>query len=111
MSQSPYVYCFVRKDLSQEQILVQASHACIESALHYIPKDIEHPNLVVCGIPNESKLLKVAQNLDELGIKYRVFYEADDQATALATEPIFGEDRQHFRKYQLLKFTTPKVMV
>jgi hypothetical protein len=34
-----------------------------------------------------------------------------DGEDVLGLEPIFGEDRRHFKKYHLLKFTKPEVMV
>lgn len=41
-----------------------------------------------------------------LSIKYQPFYEADigNQLTAIATKPIYGENRRHFQKYNLLRF-------
>lgn len=95
----------IRKDLSFEQQVVQSCHASIEAALHLIPPNIEHPHVIVCGIDNEEKLNKVVNKLNNNGIKFRPFREADmeDQLTALATEPIFGERRKLFKNYQLLK--------
>jgi hypothetical protein len=45
------------------------------------------------------------QRLDRIGIRTRVFHEPDigNQATALATEPVYGDDRKYFKKYRLLK--------
>lgn len=42
--------------------------------------------------------------LDEAGINYRAFREPDlnNEITALATEPISGQDRSFFNQFQLL---------
>lgn len=102
--ETPYVYVLVRKDLTPEQITVQACHAAIEAA-PLIPPDLDHPHLVVCGVNSETHLEQAAYRLEKAGIRYRPFREADidDQLTAIATEPIFGEDRRHFKKYNCLK--------
>lgn len=101
---TPYVYVLVRRDLSPEQITVQSCHAAIEAA-SLIPPDLEHPHLVVCGVNNETQLEQAAARLEKAEILFREFREADigDQLTAIATQPIFGEDRRHFKKYKCLK--------
>jgi len=84
---------------------VQACHACIESAQSLIPSDQEHPHLVVCGVPDERRLHKCIAKLEKLGIGFKPFFEADldGQLTAIATQPVYGEQRRHFKNYQLLK--------
>jgi hypothetical protein len=95
---------FVRKDLPHGQRVVQASHACIECAKAFLDSNLEHPHLVVIGVNDESKLHKAAIKLDNHGIRYKTFIEPDrnDEATAIATEPIWGEAREIFRNYTLL---------
>lgn len=102
--QTPYVYVLVRKDLSPEQITVQSCHAVIEAASLISPA-LEHPHLVVCGVNNELQLEQAAARLEKAEILFREFREADigDQLTAIATQPVFGEDRRHFKKYKCLK--------
>ena len=92
--------------MSWEQQTVQSCHAAIEAAQSIIPTTIEHPHLVICGVSNENTLLETTKRLDEIGIKYKPFYEADieNQLTAIATEPVYDNTRKHFRKYKLLKF-------
>lgn len=99
------MYVLVRKDLSFSQQVVQSCHASIEAALHLIPTTIEHPHVIVCGVDNEDKLKKAASKLDCLGVRFKRFHEADmqDQLTALATGPIYGDNRKIFKNYQLLK--------
>jgi hypothetical protein len=85
--------------------VVQSAHASIEAAHSLIPPNIEHPHLVVCGVKNENQLKAASERLDQAGIKYKQFIEPDigDQWTALATEPISGDMRTHFKKYNCLK--------
>lgn len=65
----------------------------------------DHPSVIVLGVRDESKLHQVRQRLVEAGFRHVHFYESDfdDQLTALATEPVSGERRKWFRKYQLLR--------
>lgn len=97
-----YVYVFVRKDLSFPQIAVQACHAIID-AREFYPADLEAPNLVLIGVNDENKLVNTLRRISELGIRCKAFYEPDigDRLTAIATEPVSGATRRHFKKYQL----------
>jgi len=56
-------------------------------------------------VKDEAALLKALKKLEDNGIRHTVFREADldDQATAIATEPVYGETRRLFRNYQLLQ--------
>ncbi len=85
--------------------MVQASHACIEATKAFLDHDLEHPHLIVLAVKDEAALFKSADKLASAGIQFRVFTEPDrnGEATALATEVIFGEQRRFFRNYQLLK--------
>lgn len=96
---------FVRKDLTHEQRAVQSIHAAIEAArFGLIPSNIEHPHLVLLGVKNQLSLYNCVDKLDSLNIKYRYFKEPDidNEITSVVTEPISGEIRNHFRKYNLL---------
>lgn len=103
--QSQYMYVLVRKDQSYGQIIVQAAHAAMEATRKLVSPEAEHPHLVICGIKNEVQLEKAKQRLDSIGIDSIMFYEADrnDEPTAFATRLVYGDERKHFRKYQLLK--------
>lgn len=59
----------------------------------------------MCGVKTETQLENVCNRLSKQGIRFASFREPDigDQLTSIATEPIFGEDRDFFRKFQLLK--------
>jgi hypothetical protein len=84
--------------------VVQSSHAALELARWY--KDFEvHPNVIVCGIKNKEKLTKLFIEYQKLGIKCEPFFEndLDDELTAFATIPVYGKQRELFRKLQLIK--------
>lgn len=86
---------------------MQSCHAAIEATrCGLISPDIIHPHLVLIGVKDELRLFNCTQKLDQLGIAYRSFVEPDldNQLTAVATAPISGDLRHHFKKYQLLRF-------
>lgn len=97
-------YVFVRKDLSFPQIIVQTAHVTLELARSGFCST-SHPHLVVLEVDNENELLKIPEMLHNLGIRYTPFIEPDRnfETTAIATEPISGEKRKHFREFKLLK--------
>jgi hypothetical protein len=92
----------VRKDLSYPQQAVQACHACID-ARDFYPADLETPNLVLLGVNDEKKLVNTLRRIEKLGIRCKAFVEPDigNQLTAIATEPVSGDSRHHFKQYQL----------
>ncbi len=94
----------VRKDLSHPQQTVQACHAVIEAVKSTPPKTDEHPNVIVCAVRDETRLISLASRLARDGIAFQVFSEPDmdGQATALATEIVRGDRRRAFRNLQLL---------
>ena len=67
-----------------------------------ISDDIVHPHLVFCKTNNLEKELS---RLRENNISHKPFYEPDldNRLTAIATEPISGDSRKHFRKLQLVR--------
>lgn len=97
---------FVRKDLSPSQQAVQAIHAGIEAArFSLITADETHPHVVLCGVNNQDHLDRVSVKLSQAGIRFKNFIEPDigNEITALATEPLNGEQRSLLRNYQCLK--------
>ena len=60
---------------------------------------------MVCSVPNEAALRRAAGLCDLKGIRHYLFLESDleGQATAFATEPISGEIRKTFKKFNLWK--------
>ena len=108
----PYhVYIFVRKDLSTSEQAVQSSHAAIEAAKNFGLKELpDHPHLVILGVKNEKKLDQALEYLEENGIRHYGYREPDydDSLTAIATEPLQGDVRKLFKKWQLLKPVSAK---
>ena len=93
----------VRNDLSNAQKAVQAAHAAIEATHHYLDAKA-HPNLVITVVKGESRLAKLAIELNRAGLDFQAFYEPDigNEMTALATRPLVGDERKFFSKFQLL---------
>ena len=100
------MYVFVREDLTPAQVAVQSCHAVIECANAFALKDLaEHPSVIILGIKNETKLHQIRSYLIENEVQHVHFYEPDigHELTAIATQPIFGEQRKLFRKFQLVR--------
>lgn len=74
---------------------------------------MEHPHLVLCGVDSESQLATVAEKLRSHGIRIKEWYEADrnDELTSIASEPVSGDCRRHFKKLSLLNLTQAPVCV
>ena len=94
----------VRNNLSYPQKCVQSCHAAIDVAREFLNPQQEHPHLVVTVVKNETKLKKLSEDLTRKKISHKVFREPDigNQITAIATEPLSGQDRNVFKRYQLL---------
>ncbi len=93
----------MRTDLSVPQICVQASHVSYESGKHHDPS-LDHPHFVLIGVKSEADLLKIASRLDNANFRFCIFREADrnDEATAIITHPVSGEQRNFFKRYRCL---------
>jgi hypothetical protein len=100
----PYVYVFVRTDISYEQQLVQASHACFEAGIKF-NHEKEQCSIVMIGIKNKEKLLQVEHYLKTNDVDYSMFFEPDFDMgeSAIATRPMRGNERKLFKKFQLYK--------
>ena len=104
----PYLYVFVRKDLTIQDQMCQACHASQISGAHYgCP---ENCHIVVLEVLDEKELLVTSLICSKAKIQYIIFDEpsnAENEAlgfTALATEPISQNKRQYFSKYKLWSF-------
>lgn len=99
---NPYMYLFVREDLSHAQQIVQTAHAVDE-----LNKSHPHEKgnyMVLCGAKDENDLFGISEQLTTSGIVYEMFYEPDiDSYTAIATQPLRGEDRKVLRRFRLKK--------
>jgi hypothetical protein len=92
--------------LSPPQQAVQSCHAVIEATKAFdLERLSDHPSVIILSAKDEARLHRVRNYLIEQGIQHVHFYEPDldYELTALATQPVFGERRRLFRKYQLLK--------
>jgi len=96
------MYVLVRNDLSIPQQAVQSAHAAIEASRAFLEPGQEHPSVIIVIVKSEQKLKSIAAKLD---VKFRAFFEPDigNQMTAIATAPISGEQRNFFKKFQLMK--------
>ncbi len=101
----------VRTDLPPEQQTVQACHAAYEAGLR-LPTPSTSPDdasdadpdySVICAVDSEQKLLEAHRHLLRQQIPTVLFTEADldDQATALASAPVKGEQRKAFARFRL----------
>lgn len=103
-----YVYVLVRKDLSLPQQTVQSCHAAIEATRLFITSEQIHPHLVICHVSDEESLTRETIRLEACGVKFASFYEPDlnNEMTAIATEPLVGDDRRVCHRYRLLNYNT-----
>ncbi len=102
MDTNPYMYMFIREDLSHPQQIVQTAHAVDEL-------NKRHPHrpgnyMVLCGAKSEFDLVQISEWLTEQKIAHEMFYEPDvDGHTAIATMPLIGEERKKMRRFKLKK--------
>lgn len=85
--------------------MVQASHAACEAGIRLISPEIDHPNFVLLGVANEADLIKQFESIKQKGFPVVIFREEDlgNSVTALASGPIYGEDRKFFRNLNLIR--------
>ena len=74
-------------------------------ARKHIADEMDHPHLVVCSVSGEARLEKLIFDLEREEIKFEIFREPDlgNEITAVATEPVSGNDRRMFRRLPLLR--------
>lgn len=90
-SKIPYTYVFVRKDMKMVYYIIQAAHAAQEAGIafgaHPSGEQIHHG---LFEVKDEQELFAVAKHLEAHKIKFKMFYEPDDDTgyTAIATEPV-----------------------
>lgn len=95
----------VRTDLPVEQQLVQACHAAYEAGLRLATPTSDTDYSVICAVDSEEELREAHRHLLRQRIPTVLFTEADldDQATALASAPVVGEQRKAFAAFRLWK--------
>lgn len=90
--------------MSPHYQIIQAAHATQE-----ITKELEHPektcHFILFEAKDQTNLINIKMKLDERGIKSHMFFEPDHNTgfTAIATEPIYGDDRKFFKKFKMFK--------
>lgn len=87
------------------QVVVQTAHAIMELGRNNkLSLELDHPYLVVCSCKDEKELIKIYNDIISKNIECYKFHESDidDQLTAIATVPVFQQDRKHFKKLRLL---------
>lgn len=99
---TPYMYIFVRKDLTMPQQIVQASHAALEAGFVY-DQPTGSTHIVLIGVKNQAELIKVGNRLTSCNIDHQKFFEPDYDTgyTAIATRPLFGAEREPLKRYSL----------
>lgn len=99
---TPYMYLFVRNDLTAAQQIVQTAHA-VDDLNKMHPHDPGN-YMVLCGVNQEADLLSISEYLSFEGIKHSLFYEPDIESyTAIATKPLIGSERKPMKRFQLMK--------
>jgi hypothetical protein len=98
------MYIFIREDLTTPQKIVQASHAALDAGFAY-DKPAGSTHIVLMGAKNEEELLKIRERLNNYGIDSQMFYEPDYDTgyTAIATKPLFGDERLPLKRYSLFR--------
>ncbi len=98
------MYIFIREDLTTPQKIVQASHAALEAGFVY-DKPPSSTHLVLLGAKNQEDLLSISNHLKKCNIDFQMFYEPDYDTgfTAIATRPLFGEERIPLKRYRLFQ--------
>lgn len=100
----PYIYIFVRTDLTPSQQIVQASHAALEMG-NAIKNGIIGIHMVLIDAGTQDKLKEISSFLHKKLIHHTIFWEPDFDTgyTAIATEPLFGDQRIPMKRYKLHK--------
>lgn len=99
----PYLYIFIREDLSNPQKVVQSSHLAWEVSKKY-NLDI-HPSMIVIGAKDLNYLHRQKELFQEKQMEVLSFIEPmfNNEMTAIGILTMNNEERSHFRKFQLLK--------
>lgn len=85
---------------------MQGIHAALEvSRRGLLDPDTPHPHIVFCNVKDERALVICGDRLRSRGIAIAEFTEPDrdNELTAIATEPLYGESRKHLSKLQLVR--------
>ena len=100
-----YIYTFVRKDISYEQRIVQIGHACYEAGKIF-QDNVGISNLILLSAEDGEDLINIANEIQEFGIDFFIFFEPDNdmEYSAICTRPVIStEEREFFRKWPLYR--------
>ena len=91
----PYVYVFIREDISAAQQLVQVGHAALEAGFAF-EQPSQVASLIVLSVPDRESLLEASRYLEDKSIEHHLFFEPDFDMghSALATRPIACPDER-----------------
>ena len=99
---TPYIYLFIREDLSIPQQIIQTAHAVDSLSINRESDNVNH--MVLIGIENEEELKNISKYLQIWDIEHKMFYEPDITShTAIATNPLRGKERNRLKKFNLMK--------
>lgn len=97
----------VRIDLPIHDQIVQACHACYESAINYGKNDTY---LVLLQAKDQNELVECSKICNNHDIQHHMFYEPDHAEeigefpmgfTAICAEPLYGKRRELFKDCEL----------
>lgn len=100
---NPYIYTFIRQDISPEQKIVQLGHATWEAGLRF-EKPSETASLILLSADDEDDLASISRKLDQRGIEHYTFFEPDNNMgySAICTRPVYEKtERNFFKRYTL----------
>ena len=98
-------YVFIRKDLSDAQKVVQASHLALESGYCFGKPKCGHPSIIILAVSRD-EFDRIRLYLAKKDIKIVDFYENDiSDLTGIATEPLSEEKSKYLQHFKLLKGT------
>lgn len=103
-----FVTIIVRDDLSPGYKVAQSAHALADFAIRFENEFKQWQlgsNYLYCLEATEYKIQRILSKLDDLKIKYNIFFEPDigNEMTSVAIEPI--SRKQHKQLFKNLKLT------
>lgn len=99
----PYIYTFIRRDISPEQKIVQLGHATWEAGQQF-EKTRNTSSLILLSAKDEDELMSISKKLEQRGIEHYMFFEPDNRMgySAICTRPIYERsERNFFKRYNL----------
>lgn len=98
-----YCYVITRNNLSDSQKAVQSGHCALEISRKF--NITNHPSLIYLVVKSEEKLKRIIEELLEIEMDIVLFREPDlsNEITAIGTKPLSSQEREIFKKYQLLQ--------